>query len=139
MTQTDKRSLQAKNKQEAVPYTTMLMRVCSDLGEPIRYLFNAPVIVHSGFRCQEVNAAIEGSPTSEHMLGRAMDFHILGYRDEAGLRYCLEKILNSDIKFHQLLIEGGCLHISLPHDGEIAGEVAYWEDGQKQVIRPREA
>jgi uncharacterized protein YcbK (DUF882 family) len=40
--------------------------------EPIRSQFG-PIIINSGYRSQEVNTRINGSPTSQHMLGQAAD------------------------------------------------------------------
>jgi len=40
--------------------------------EPIRAKFG-PIIINSGYRSQEVNTRIGGSPTSQHMLGQAAD------------------------------------------------------------------
>lgn len=41
--------------------------------EPLRKHFNVPIYIHSMFRCLEVNTAIGGSKTSQHMKGEAMD------------------------------------------------------------------
>jgi uncharacterized protein YcbK (DUF882 family) len=41
--------------------------------------FNAPLVVHSGYRTPETNAATEGAAwNSFHMYGRAVDFHVDG-------------------------------------------------------------
>ena len=52
------------------------------LAESVRhYLGDRPMITkrHSVYRCKEHNATIKGaSPHSQHVLGRAMDFHIDG-------------------------------------------------------------
>lgn len=42
--------------------------------EPIRALHGGPLRVNSAYRTPEVNRAVGGSPTSDHMTGRAMDF-----------------------------------------------------------------
>ena len=41
--------------------------------DPIRRIYGRPVIVSSGYRCPELNKAVGGSSTSQHMLGEAAD------------------------------------------------------------------
>jgi len=58
--------------------------VVTNLTEVARYLeeirrhFGRPVIVSSGFRCEKLNRAIKGSPTSAHRFGLAADFTVQG-------------------------------------------------------------
>ncbi len=44
--------------------------------EDIRERFAAPVIIHSGCRCEKYNQSVGGSPQSQHLLGKAADIHI---------------------------------------------------------------
>lgn len=46
--------------------------------ETLRDYFNAPVIINSGIRCREHNAAVGGSQKSRHLIGKAADFVIDG-------------------------------------------------------------
>ena len=46
--------------------------------EAVRDYFQAPIKVLSGCRCAAHNAAIGGSPKSQHMLGKAADIAISG-------------------------------------------------------------
>jgi zinc D-Ala-D-Ala carboxypeptidase len=94
-----------------------LRKVCEML-EVVRAHYDAPVSVHSGYRCLALNASIPGaSSTSQHMKGEAADFHVYGeplldvwtwIKDESGLPY------------GQLILEGraaagqwGWIHLSL--------------------------
>lgn len=45
--------------------------------EIVRKIFGKPIIVTSGYRCEELNRAIGGSPSSAHRLGLACDFRVL--------------------------------------------------------------
>lgn len=47
--------------------------------DPIRDKFCAPVIITSGYRCQQVNKLVGGANNSQHMSGCAADFHIKGF------------------------------------------------------------
>ena len=49
-----------------------------DALEAFRELAGKPVIVHSGYRCPEHNAAVGGQPRSEHLEGLAADISIPG-------------------------------------------------------------
>lgn len=50
-----------------------LKRLCSEALDIIRFVFGSPVIVTSGYRSVELNAHVNGSPTSYHLSGRAAD------------------------------------------------------------------
>ena len=41
--------------------------------EPLRVHYGRPIIITSGFRCEKLNKAVGGSPTSQHVLGQAAD------------------------------------------------------------------
>lgn len=44
--------------------------------EPIRAKFGGPVMITSGYRSEEYNKMIGGSPTSQHIYAEAVDFII---------------------------------------------------------------
>lgn len=46
--------------------------------EEIRVRFNKPVVINSAARCPAHNKAVGGSPTSQHLLGKAADIVIDG-------------------------------------------------------------
>lgn len=46
--------------------------------ESVRAIFNMPIIITSGYRCPELNAAVGGAANSAHLTGRAADFIIPG-------------------------------------------------------------
>lgn len=48
------------------------------LAEKVRSLLKEPMIVHCACRCKKHNADVGGSPTSKHLTGQAMDFHVNG-------------------------------------------------------------
>ena len=46
--------------------------------QSIRDHFGAPVVITSGYRTAAHNAAVGGSKSSQHLLGRAADFYVEG-------------------------------------------------------------
>ena len=89
-----------------------LKRVCRWL-ERLRKRWNDkygdgddPIIINSGFRSPEVNKAVGGVPTSNHLTGCAVDIRCIGM--EQALRYAAILLDISDMSredFDELLIE----------------------------------
>ena len=89
-----------------------LRRLCRWL-EKLRKRWNdlygegdAPIIINSGFRSAEVNKAVGGVPTSNHLTGCAVDIRCIGI--EQALRYAAILLDISDLSredFDELLIE----------------------------------
>jgi len=105
-----------RNIEEAIPFIeTALIPLCQVM-ETVRWMCGGhPISVHSGFRCPDLNTAIHGSPTSQHKLGEAMDFHVIGLSVEE----VWMMISSSDLPFGQCLCEGPAMgswtwvHLSL--------------------------
>ena len=89
-----------------------LKRVCGWL-EQLRRRWNNlygegddPIVINSGFRSPEVNKAVGGVPTSNHLTGCAVDIRCVGI--EQALRYAAILLDISDLNhedFDELLIE----------------------------------
>ena len=65
-----------------------------------------PIIINSGFRSAEVNKAVGGVPTSNHLTGCAVDIRCIGM--EQALRYAAILLDISDLNredYDELLIE----------------------------------
>lgn len=92
-------------------------KLCETLLEPIRTQFG-PLHINSGYRSPELNAAVKGSPTSDHIwsdYNSAVDFNC-----EVPLRQVFDWICQSGLEFDQCFLEYGkqqgdwrCIHISL--------------------------
>jgi len=54
-----------------------LLHLATVILEPVRARFG-PVVVNSGYRSPDVNAAVRGQPTSQHIRGEAADFEVPG-------------------------------------------------------------
>lgn len=93
-----------------------LETLCRGILEPIREKWGA-LRVTSGYRSPEVNAAVGGSKTSQHVTGSAADF--VPMEICADPQSALEAIFawvvqESGLKWGQVILEPGWIHISLP-------------------------
>lgn len=77
--------------------------------EEVRKLLGYPIFISSGYRCIQLNKAIGGSLTSDHVYGYAADFTCNKFGTP---REIVKAIVKSGIKFDQLIDEGGWTHIS---------------------------
>lgn len=87
-----------------------------NLLDPIREQYGKPIIVNSGFRCEELNKAVKGASTSHHKLGLAADITVGSINRNKEL---FDLIKNSNLDWTQLILEKGgqWIHISyVPHD-----------------------
>lgn len=79
-------------------------------------LFNAPILVSSGYRSPAVNNLIGGSYKSAHMQGLAADFIAPKY---GRVKAICEAIRDSSLQFDQLIYEGTWVHVAIPAPGKI--------------------
>lgn len=69
--------------------------------EPLREWYGKPIRINSFYRCHELNIAVGGSKTSDHMQGRAIDI-------TAGSKSENKKLFDwckANLKFDQLINE----------------------------------
>ena len=102
LTHTDRAEFQELNRRKGLCCMPELKLLAVTVLEPVRTHYDKPVIVHSGFRCFELNQAIGGSKTSQHMLGQAADFHVKGAALEDVFAWLWHE---SSIPFGQLIDE----------------------------------
>ena len=77
-----------------------LRLVCVNILEPVREHYGRPVMVHSGYRSPAVNIAVGGSPTSQHVKGEAVDFHVSAYSV-----YEVALWISENLDYDQLILE----------------------------------
>jgi zinc D-Ala-D-Ala carboxypeptidase len=109
-----------QNLKEAEGFRPSLKRVAVELLEPIRQGLGKPITINSGFRGFTLNKLVGGAVTSQHCKGEAADFNVEGYEDRAGQIAVIRWVIESGIPFGQLLLERGCIHISLGDKREVA-------------------
>jgi hypothetical protein len=134
LTTTQVRKLLDKNRKEGMGYTGCMLRLTENLLDPIREMFG-PVIVHSCFRCPELNTAVGSTSKSQHLTADACDFHILGHLSGPDLYKIFERIWKrSGLKWHQLIWEYGWIHISNP-TGVKDGQVLEIVGGKRKILQ----
>jgi uncharacterized protein YcbK (DUF882 family) len=90
--------------------------------DPLRAAVGRAVVVSSGFRSLEVNGAVGGSETSQHMAGEAADISVAGFTAQQ----LAALIVRLRVPFDQVIWyapeRGGHVHVSLtarrPNRGE---------------------
>jgi zinc D-Ala-D-Ala carboxypeptidase len=93
-----------------------LTRTCEMLELVRTVLGGYPIMITSGYRCPELNAACGGSSTSQHMYGQAVDFYVPSYGTP---KQVCDAIMAADppIIYDQLIWEyGDWVHMSQSDD-----------------------
>ena len=96
-----------------------IKNLCEHVLEPLRAYANCPIIINSGYRCPQLNAAVGGSRRSQHMKGEACDIRITdAATGDRWFRWMKENLL-----FDQLIKERAhrssssfWIHVSLTRD-----------------------
>jgi uncharacterized protein YcbK (DUF882 family) len=90
-----------------------------DVLQPLRDAWGGPLFINSGYRCLELNEAVGGVPTSQHVLGMAAD---VGVTDP----YALAKLVKRmRLDIDQMIIYPDFLHLSYRKDGCNRGQILY--------------
>lgn len=85
-------------------------RLCRRALDPIRKHYKSPIIITSGYRGPILNRLVRGSSNSQHCLGEAGDFYIVGVP--------VTQVFNDvksgkiEIEYDQLIHEGTWIHLS---------------------------
>jgi len=109
---TDYKDLQEKNKDKALEYRPKLQKL-AEFAESVREILGVPMIITSGYRCEELNKRVGGSALSQHIRAEAIDFIPL----KMSAYEAFAKIILSNIEYGQLIIYtrgiSHFLHISI--------------------------
>lgn len=86
-----------------------LQRTATGL-ELVRNWLGAPILISSGYRCPELNAAVGGAHNSQHLTGEAVDFTCPSFGPPAKI---VASLVGSSIPYDQVIVEfGRWVHIS---------------------------
>ena len=106
-TTADRLGINNRCRQEHV---TALTALVDNVLDPLRTWWGKPITVNSGYRCPELNAAVKGSKTSQHMSGQAADIDT-GDRQQNKLLF---EHIRKNLPFDQLIDEAilhGCTSV----------------------------
>ena len=78
-----------------------LAYLCHNCLEPLRELLDKPIIITSGYRCDELNKRVKGSQSSQHRYGQAVDIMVQGMSPR--VLYLFIKM--SGLEYDQLILE----------------------------------
>lgn len=81
----------------------------------VRNLLGVPVQITSGYRSADVNAAVGGGKSSQHLQGLAADFIAPEFGPPRKIAQCLMTHA-PELRFDQLIYEGTWVHISFVPD-----------------------
>ena len=95
--------------------------LCSRILEPIRKKFKSPVFISSGYRSPELCLVIGSRTSSQHCLGEAVDFEVVGFDNLQ-----VATFIRDNLDFDQLILEhydgvspnSGWIHVSYSSKGE---------------------
>lgn len=65
--------------EELLAVLTNINALVNNVLNPLRAMIGRPIIITSGYRSKRVNELVGGSKTSQHLTGKAADFHVQGY------------------------------------------------------------
>lgn len=87
--------------------------------QPLRDIAGVPLHINSGYRCSELNAAIGGVPTSQHMKGEAADIAFPKPIELARMA------ADNHLPFDQMILYPSFVHFSHKLNGEQRRQVIY--------------
>lgn len=98
----------------------------SNVLDPIRERWGAPIYVNSGFRCPILNKAIGGVSNSQHITGEAADITVGDKAKNTKLFALIHQMKAAgEITFDQLIDESDMswIHISFSTSGKNRGQI----------------
>lgn len=94
-----------------------LIMLCVLILEPLRTTLNKPIVINSGYRCKELNKAIEGVPNSHHLQGLAADINFSSETELKKMLYILKNNTHLDLALIERSKSSRWLHVQLPLKG----------------------
>lgn len=87
--------------------------------QPLRDAWGSPLFINSGYRCEKLNEAVGGVPTSQHVKGEAAD---VACSDPLKLARLVKKLR---LDFDQIGVYPTFLHVSYKKNGKNRGHIFY--------------
>lgn len=138
LTRTDHAEFLEENR-KVTPAQIEKLRKLSGLLELAHTLVDYPLIIHSGYRCENLNKAVGSGPTSQHLLCEAVDFSVKGIDAAWAFKQIRRGLRENKIPFGQIIYEkedrgfkiNEWVHLSVPgdRDPEKCNQVLIMNDG----------
>lgn len=96
-----------------------ILSLTANVLQPLRDAWGKPLKVNSGYRCNALNAAVGGAPTSQHVKGEAAD---IAAGDPVKLARLAVKL---GLPFDQMILYPTFVHFSHRLNGEQRGQICY--------------
>lgn len=125
---TDVPGMQVKNTITSVDVRDSIKELVDTVIQPLRDAWGKPLAINSGYRCPEVNKAVGGVPTSQHVFGEACDvspFGRNGHGDIEVVRQLAITVRNLGLPFDQMILYPSFLHLSHKRSGTQRGQILY--------------
>ncbi len=94
-----------------------LQLLATKILQPLRDAYKKPIYISSGYRCKALNKAVNGTSTSQHLKGEAVDINNGIPENKKIFELAQKMIKDGKIEVGQLINEKGYqwIHISLPN------------------------
>lgn len=125
---TDVPEMQVKNTIASVEVRDNIKALVDRVIQPLRDAWGKPLAINSGYRCPEVNKAVGGVPTSQHVLGEAADvcpFGRNGHGDIEVVRKLATTARDLGLPFDQMILYPSFVHLSHRRNRAQRGQILY--------------
>lgn len=122
VTRSDSAKRNGISNQPTAEHLENFKKLAVNIFEPIREHFGVPILISSGYRSKELNAAIGGSATSQHCQGEAIDIDMDGSGTISNAD--VFNYIKDELNFDQLIWEFGTdknpdwVHVSYESTGK---------------------
>lgn len=126
---TDQARFKFKNMISDTEIRDSVKALVENVLQPLRTAWDCPLHINSGYRCQELNLAIHGAVTSQHLKGEAADVCPYGNRNTAGDPDIVLKLaqmaVDLNLPFDQMILYPTFVHFSHKLRGKQRGQILY--------------
>lgn len=104
VTRSDMAKRKGVNNMPTPEHIENFKKLAENIFEPIRKHFGVPIMISSGYRSKELNTAIGGASSSQHLLGQAIDIDMDGTKNGVTNKMVFDYI-KANLNFDQLINE----------------------------------
>jgi hypothetical protein len=108
---------------------TNLRNLAIHILQPVRSHFGLPITINSGYRCPALNEAIGAAKNSQHMVGQAADFEVIGKGNPE-----IAQWIKDNLDFDQLILEFFDPSKNDPNSGWVHCSYANPKKNRKEVL-----